>query len=555
MSNTKSSIYKNIYESKFFLNVIKKSLFDIKIPRSSFNKIISLYGKEIILPLSFINFCNPVQNKETVINMSGSIDMRSTLQINKIMDSLNNLYIYPTSYEGLDEIEKMKRSPKLKSKYLKNISKKMDMDFTDMINYLSIQITTIETRESISTLKNLELYLMIFNNIHTMKVKFPDKEKFDIAYYSYKTILNKCGINIDKMFPFFDVNRINDMKREDILKNEKSKLYDKVKARELKEGIDKKIRQDKIDIYKGTEQCPRMPRPKYDDFEFYREKQSNILEKLSNNQKEGIIEIKLDESNNEEENKNKEEKENNEKKDENKQIKDKNTNDDKKEENKETVIEIEKEEDINIELENDHKEENKISEIKDEKKEENKETVIEIEKEKEKEKKKEEVIINIELDNENNEDKKKSSEIKEEKKEDNKKNEDIIIQKDETKNKINEKKNIQPPKKEEKIIVIKEDEKEKNITIIEPVKNNKNDIIKENKKEGNNLLNVAQRFSSLKKGKDQQNKNDEKGKLVDKMDFKANNLDLIKFMTKFNALRKKKFKIRRAVFVKVEKDE
>ena len=39
------------------------------------------------------------------------------------------------------------------------------------------------------------------------------------------------------------------------------------------------------------------------------------------------------------------------------------------------------------------------------------------------------------------------------------------------------------------------------------------------------------------------------------MDFKANNLDLIKFMTKFNALRKKKFKIRRAVFVKVEKDE
>ena len=553
MSNTKSSIYKNIYESKFFLNVIKKSLFDIKIPRSSFDKIISLYGKEIILPLSFINFCNPVQNKETVINMSGSIDMRSTLQINKIMDSLNNLYIYPTSYEGLDEIEKMKRSPKLKSKYLKNISKKMDMDFTDMINYLSIQITTIETRESISTLKNLELYLMIFNNIHTMKVKFPDKEKFDIAYYSYKSILNKCGINIDKVFPFFDVNRINDMKREEILKNEKSILYDKVIARELKEGIDKKIRQDKIDIYKGTDQCPRMPRPKYDDFEFYREKQSNILVKLSNNQKEGIIEIKLDESNNEEENKNKEEKENNEKKDENNQTKDVNLNDDKKEENKETVIELEKEEDINIELNKEHHEENKISEIKDEKKEENKETAIEQEKGKEKEK--EEDIINIELDNENNEDKNKSSEIKEEKKEDNKKNEDIIIQKDETKNKIEENKNVQPPNKEEEIIIIKEDENEKNINIIEQVKGDKKDIIKENKKEGNNLLNVAQRFSSLKKGKDQQNKNDEKGKLVDKMDFKANNLDLIKFMTKFNALRKKKFKIRRAVFVKVEKDE
>ena len=157
MSNTKSSIYKSIYESKFFLNVTKKSLYDIKIPRSSFDKIISLYGKEIILPLSFINFCNPVQNKETVINMSGSIDMRSTLQINKIMNSLNNLYIYPSSYEELSELEKMKRAPKLKSKHLKNISKKMGMDFSDMINYISIQITTIETRESISTLKSLTI--------------------------------------------------------------------------------------------------------------------------------------------------------------------------------------------------------------------------------------------------------------------------------------------------------------------------------------------------------------------------------------------------------------
>ena len=492
MNSTKSTIYKNIYESKFFLKVIKKSSFDIKIPRSSFDKIISLYGKESILPLSFINFCNPVENKETVINMSGSIDMRSTLQINKIMNSLNKIYIYPSSYEELSELEKMKRAPKLKSKHLKNISKKMGMDFSDMINYLSIQITTIETRESISTLKSLELYLMIFNNIHTMKVKFPDKEKFDIAYYSYKTILKKSGININKVFPFFDVNRIKDKTREEILKNEKNILYDKVVARELKEGIDEKIRQDKIDIYKGTEQCQRIPKPKYNDFEFYREKQSNILVKLSKNQKEDIIEIKKDDIINEEE------KEINEKIDENKQTKDISINVEKKEDNKETVITLQKE--------------------------------------------------NNALDNEHNEDENKISEIKEEKKEINKKIEDTIIKKDESKNKIEEKKNVQSSiKEEENIINIKEDKNEKNINIIEQVNNDK--------REGNNLINASQKFASLKKGKEQQNTNDENDKSLDKKDFKANNIDLVKFMTKFNVLRKKKFKIRRAVFIKVEKDE
>ena len=119
MSNSKSEIYKSIYQSKFFLNATKKSLYEIKISKTSFDKIISLYGNEVILPLSFINFCNPVENKETVINMSGSLNLHSSMQINKIMDIVNNLYIYPSSYEELDEIEKMKRCQKIKSRHLK----------------------------------------------------------------------------------------------------------------------------------------------------------------------------------------------------------------------------------------------------------------------------------------------------------------------------------------------------------------------------------------------------------------------------------------------------
>ena len=334
MNNKKSSIYKDIYDSKFFLKVLKKSLYEIKIPKSSFDKIISLYGHETILPLSFIYFCNPVESKETLINMSASVNLHSTLQINQIMNSVNNLYIYPSSYEGFDEIEKIRRSPKIKNKYLKNISKKMGMDFSDMINYISIQIITIQMKESIKIIKSLEIYLKVFNNIHILGIKFPNKEKFDIAYYSYKTILNMSGITIDKMFPLFNINKLKNKTRDDILNNEKNILYDKVLARELKEGINDVIKEKKVDIYKGTNQCKRILKPNYNDFEYFREKQSNLLNQLNREPKGKIIEIIKDLN----KNSNNKTNENSIKVEEKKEI----INEDQKEDNQENQIIVEK---------------------------------------------------------------------------------------------------------------------------------------------------------------------------------------------------------------------
>ena len=304
MDNNQSSLYNDIYNSKFFLKASKKSEYEIRLPKSSFDKIITLYGNEKIMPLSFISFCTVVENKETIINMAGSINIRSTLQINKILHSMNNLLIYPASYEGLSENEKIIRSPKLTNKSLQNISKKIGMDFSEMINYLSLQIVTVRLKESIRTIKSLEIYLMIFNYIHLLNVKFPNKIKFPITYYSYKSILNMCGITIDKMFGTFDIEQTNNLNRDDLLKNEKSILYNKVLIRELYERIDDKIKEEQIDVYKGGEHCGRIPKPQFDALEYYRKEESDLLIKLNILSKDKVIDIKNNENSKENENDN-----------------------------------------------------------------------------------------------------------------------------------------------------------------------------------------------------------------------------------------------------------
>ena len=426
MDNNQSSLYNDIYNSKFFLKASKKSEYEIRLPKSSFDKIITLYGNEKIMPLSFISFCTVVENKETIINMTGSINIRSTLQINKILYSMNNLLIYPASYEGLSENEKIIRSPKLTNKALQNISKKIGMDFSEMINYLSLQIVTVRLKESIRTIKSLEIYLKVFNYIHLLNVKFPNKIKFPITYYSYKSILNMCGITIDKMFGTFDIEQTNNLTRDDLLKNEKSILYNKVLIRELYEGIDDKIKEEQIDVYKGGEHCGRIPKPQFDALEYYRKEESDLLKKLSELPKNKVIDIKNNENSKENENEN----------------------------------------DINIE---------KVEENK-----------IKIEKDKE--------IVNIEKD---------------------------------------ENKNIE---------IINIEQKHKNIY-----------EIKEKNQDNNNKDITFQKEKEV--DIDEKNNNKKPNILVDKVkEIRSSKVKLDKFVNKHNSLEKRKFKIRRAVFIKVQKE-
>ena len=460
-NNKKSELYKKIYQSKFFLNAVKKSLFDIRLSKSSFDKIISLYGNELILPLSFINFCSPVENTETIINSTKNIDMRSTMQINKILYSVNDFYIFPSSYEDLNESEKMKLCPKIKSKDISRLTKLMGIDFSDMIDYLSLQITTVKTKESYKTIRSLELYIRIFNNIHILLAKFPDKKKLQIAYYSYKKILKMSGIDLDKVFPFLEKIIIENITRDEILSMEKNILYNKVLIREIKEKIDEKIVNEKIDIYKGNEPFERMIKPEFDDLDIFRQQQSELIIKLKEKPKDEIIVSEQKE--------------------------------DKDKENEEIIISENKKEDNNKDKEN---EEVIISEDKKEEEQSH--------------------IVNNNDENELNQNENIILEEKEEKKS------DIII------NEKNDDNNIKINNKEEAINInlntINGNEKNKNIEIIQI--NEKN----ESNKESEEIKKKHKESISRK-------------------------LDALKVIARLNNISKKKFKIRRAVIVKVEKEK
>ena len=197
----KSEIYKDIYESKLFLKVFNRNKFgfDFQFPKASFDRIIQLYGKERVLPLSFVLFSNPFEVTETIRYSSRNVNVRTSMQINSILDVLESYYVYPASYEGLDELEKIKKAPRLKPKYLKNIATKMGLTFSEMINYISLQMTEINVTETTKIVVSVQQFQIIFNLVHLLNVKFPDKEKFELAFYSYRKMLNMAGIELNKI--------------------------------------------------------------------------------------------------------------------------------------------------------------------------------------------------------------------------------------------------------------------------------------------------------------------------------------------------------------------
>ena len=278
----KSEMYKDIYDSKIFLKVFnrKKYEFDFNFPKSSFDRIIELYGKERVLPLSFILFSNPFETTETIRYSSRNINVRTSVQINSILDVLNNYYIYPASYENLDDLEKIQKAPKLKPKYLKNIATKMGLSLSEMINYISLQMTEINVRETTKTVVSVKMYSIVFNLIHLLNAKFPDKESFDIAFYSYNKMMKMAGIELEQILPYLEILIMDEYTREELNDLRKKLLYDKVLIRELKESIDSNIRDKNIDLYIGIESCGRIPKPDPIIFEPFREEASNLLIKL-----------------------------------------------------------------------------------------------------------------------------------------------------------------------------------------------------------------------------------------------------------------------------------
>jgi hypothetical protein len=195
----KFELYHEIYDSKMFLKVYSKNIprFNIQFPKSSYDRIIELYGKESTLPLSFVLFGNPMQMSETVRYSSKNVNIRTSLQITGIFDFLDNFYIYPASYESLSELEKARIAPRLNTRHLKNICDKMGLKFSEIINYITLQMTEIDIRETMRTVIGVQTYQLVFNMLHLLNVKFPEKDIFEFPFYSYRKMLKMAGIELD----------------------------------------------------------------------------------------------------------------------------------------------------------------------------------------------------------------------------------------------------------------------------------------------------------------------------------------------------------------------
>ena len=278
----KLELYHEIYDSKMFLKVYNRKIphFNIQFPKSSYDRIIELYGKESTLPLSFVLFGNPMQMSETVRYSSKNVNIRTSLQITGIFDFLDNFYIYPASYESLSELEKARIAPRLNTRHLKNICDKMGLKFSEIINYITLQMTEIDIRETMRTVIGIQTYQLVFNMLHLLNVKFPEKDIFEFPFYSYRKMLKMAGIELDKILPYLKVNKVFGQTRRKLIENENRKLLDKIDYRELKESIEPKIKDKDLDLYTGIESCERMPKPTEFDLEPDREEASNLLQKL-----------------------------------------------------------------------------------------------------------------------------------------------------------------------------------------------------------------------------------------------------------------------------------
>ena len=352
----KSKIYKAIYDTKLFLKVYNRNIknFDIQFPKASFDRIIKLYGTETTLPLSFVLFTNPFHMSEIIKNSSRNINVRTSDQIDNILDFLDNYYIYPISYENMDELEKIKIAPRLKTKHLKNIASKMGLEFSEMINYISLQVTEIDVKETTRTIISIQVYQMVFNMIHLLNVKIPEKEPYEFTFYSYRKILKMAGIELDKIIPYLDVLKSDNHTRPELIELENRSLLDKVQHRELKDSIDPKLRDNNLDLYLGIESCEHIPKPLEFDLELDREEASKLLlqliEELENKNKKE--EPKEEEEEKEEEAKEEVHEEANE---EEKPKEEEPQEEEKKEENNENLDEINKNKLMNIKLENNEK--------------------------------------------------------------------------------------------------------------------------------------------------------------------------------------------------------
>ena len=290
---SKSNIYKEIGSKKEFYTAVKKggNAFNIQFRKKALQRIFQLYGDEKYTPNSFLSYQIEYTTSQfkRLKTMSKEIDEEET---NKIIETLDNYYVIPQRLNELDEEKQFEEAIKMKGKHLKEIFKKAGYKMDSLIEYVGFQIVSQVTHESSKTQISYFYYEKVFALIPLLKVNIPEKEKFDISFYSYRNILKKSGIKLEDVNPYLKPE-IKEINREELLKQE-NHLYLSAKNRQLKGMINPEIQDQSLYILKGADTCKRYPKVPFDGFELNGKEIFKLLDDLGdkiNKKKENIKKI------------------------------------------------------------------------------------------------------------------------------------------------------------------------------------------------------------------------------------------------------------------------
>ena len=283
MSEERENLYDKISKEKKYLRAYNKgeNNFSINFPIKAFDKIIQFYGKENLTPNSFIIY-HTIQSKTSFIRQDTVTKELEDGGAKHIFEKLDHYYIFPKTLKDFDENDIDKKNElgiRLKAEYFQNILHKAELDFDSLIDYVSIEIVSTEEIEETTTKTRVSyhIYENIFKLIPLLLVKFENGEKFDISFYSYKKILDKCGIKLDEIIPYLHIEK-KEINRDELMKMN-IPLNESSKVRKLRDKINPKIKEDRI-LFIGFDTCHKFEKIPFDNLEENRNKESIKLHEL-----------------------------------------------------------------------------------------------------------------------------------------------------------------------------------------------------------------------------------------------------------------------------------
>ena len=278
---SKTKIYHEILSKKEKLTVLKQKEFNFEFPKKAFDRICLFYGKLTLNPISFVRFNKSTQKIEfqKLKTISHTLGEK---EIGDILESSKSFAIIPKYYHDKYDLSKISQiSPKIKNNIMKDIVKKAGLQWDLLLDFCEIQIISTEYHETLKTTISYEIVENVFKNIPLLNISFINGQKVDCTFYSYKKILEKCGIRLEKMIPLLK-HEIKEFDRMELF-HQIIPLYEKVKVRELKEKIKHgDLKDQNVDIYHGANTCHRYKKIPFDNIVMVEKEVSDLLKDLNN---------------------------------------------------------------------------------------------------------------------------------------------------------------------------------------------------------------------------------------------------------------------------------